>query len=281
MRTFIRICLGIGLVSIGLGIGVLVLAVSSGIRMRDVSTYTFEESYQDVQELDLKIDYGEIIIMEGDRFHIDARNVIESLELDSKVVDGVWRVSLHADRDFSVFGFNVPMITVSGVQLSPQIVITLPENFIADNAEINLGAGRLEADVIRAHQGVFQVDAGELLINQLAVTNTSDFKVGAGSMKLDQVKLQDVTAECGVGFIGFEGRITGENEFICNIGQIKLDLIGNIDKYSYDIDADLGNVIINGKSYHKRRINRSKEEETEGSFLLNCDIGNITLKMNE
>lgn len=281
MKTFIRVCLGISLISVGIGFGLIVLAAGTRFGLREASTYSFEDSKQDVQALDLDIGYGEVTIVEGDEFHIDAQNVLETFDLESEVSNGVWRIALDADRNIGIFGLNFPMITVFGENLSPDITITVPEGFVSKNTDIQLGAGRLDAEVIRAENGTFQVDAGELRVEELTVSNNSKFNVGAGYMNLEKVELNNIIAECSVGYIGMQGKITGDNDIICNVGQIKLDLDGSKENYSYDIDSDIGNVIINDRSYHKREISKSAGEKVEGSFNLSCDIGNITLEIYE
>lgn len=49
-----------------------------------------------------------------------------------------------------------------------------------------------------------------------------------------------------------------------------------MDNYSFDIDFDLGNVIINNRKYHDIKI-RSSSHMIKGSFLLKVDVGNISM----
>ena len=65
MKTFVKVCLSIALISIGIGIGLLILAL--GRRpLFQIRLHTFsEDNIGDVSGLDIQVDYGEVTITEG------------------------------------------------------------------------------------------------------------------------------------------------------------------------------------------------------------------------
>lgn len=66
----------------------------------------------------------------------------------------------------------------------------------------------------------------------------------------------------------------------CDVGKITLDLEDDMDFYSFDIDSYLGNVIINNRSYHNKRISGDSLKH-KGSFQLKVDMGNISMNFRE
>ena len=90
MKTFAKVWLGIALIAIGFGVAILVIAIASGASFEDIPTFSYEESYSDVTGIDMDIEYGEVKIVEGDTFSINARRLPEN-GLESYVdVDGIW-----------------------------------------------------------------------------------------------------------------------------------------------------------------------------------------------
>ena len=281
MKAFGKICLGVGLISFGLGLCLLIIAGVSGLTLRKEATNTFAQGYeQEISSLDFEIDYGHVKFLLGDEFSVDAEGLFEDGSFESEVKNGVWTIrNVNSDR-VNVFGWRVPVITIFGDRYEPDIVITIPKDFVAEDIKLNLGAARLEADRLRSNTGSFKLGAGEANIEQLEVTKRSSFEVGAGSMRLDRVDIRNITVDCGVGYISLEGRITGENEITCGVGEVRMALEGDFEAYSYDIQTGIGNVTVNGKKFFGS-VDRNARKEALGSFEMENGIGNITLDIYE
>ncbi|HKL79852.1 MAG TPA: DUF4097 family beta strand repeat-containing protein [Mobilitalea sp.] len=280
MKIFGRMWLAIGLISVGLGLCLLILATSVGFRIDGGDTYSFDESYANIRSLDIQIDYGEVNIVEGDTFMVSSDSLLEDGEFESVVSDGVWTIKESINKKVNIFGWRIPMLTFFGSDFLQEITITLPKGFVAEDVHLELGAGSLKADVIRSNTGDFEVDAGEIIIKQLEVSQESNYKIGTGHISLENVEVNNITIECGIGYVNIEGIVIGENKVSCDIGAVNLELIGNPKEYSYKIDSDIGNAIINGRSYHHKNINRKSNEMDRGSFDIECDIGQITLDID-
>jgi hypothetical protein len=281
MKVFTRICLSIALISIGLGIGILLLAVGRRSSLQNKPTYSLEDSVRDVRELDIRMDYGEITITQGNEFSVEASNLYKADDLESYMSDGVWVISHDTSDNFNLFGFRIPIsINIGEYNNTPSIKITVPKDFHAENIKIMLNAGRLKADNLHADTGSFNVDAGSLEIEGLIIEEESSFSVGAGYISLKQIDVRDITVKCDFGSVIIEGVVTGDNKIYCDVGKITLDIEDNMDFYSFDIDSDLGNVIINNRRYRDKVI-RSDSNKNKGSFLLKVDVGNITMDFSE
>ncbi len=281
MKTFAKIWLGIALIAIGIGVAILVIAVASGASFEDVPTFSYEESYADVTGIDLDIEYGEVNIVVGDSFTIDAKRLPEN-GLESFVdTDGTWVVRQDSEnRDFvNIFGlhFSVGNVFGWGENRAPEITITLPKNFVADNISLTIKAGDVEVDEIHAITGDFNVSAGRLVVKELDIARESEYIIGAGQMTLNNVMVKDITVDCGVGDVMISGDVSGDNKIICNVGNVELDLDGEESDYSYDISASIGNIDIDNNSYHSISNRVINNDDAQNNLSLTCEIGNISV----
>ncbi|MBH1940155.1 DUF4097 family beta strand repeat protein [Mobilitalea sibirica] len=284
MRTFMKIWLAIGLISIGIGIGLTALMtfVIAAKSNNSIETFTIDETYEKVTSLDFHIAYGEVFIKEGKEFKITSNNLIFD-NFESYVQDGTWVIEDNAEDYIDLFGVNLPIDNLISwdEDNSPTITITVPEGFVAEDIALLLNAGYMEADVLRSKKGTFKVNAGSLRLKQVEVYDSSEFHIGAGEMILDEMKLNDIRVDVGVGSIKMDGNITGTNDISCGIGKIAMDLEGDEKDYSFKIDYNLGNVIINNMNFHKIFNKRDMVSNSDTEFNLDCGIGSIIIKTNE
>lgn len=284
MKTFVKVWLGIALIAIGIGVAVLVIAIASGASFEDVPTFSYEESYSEVKGLDMEIEYGELKVVQGDTFKIDAVRLPED-GLESYVnEDGTWVIRQDTDRENFVdfFGFHLSSRNFFrwSDNFTPRITITLPEDFVADKILMVIDAGDVEADVIRATTGEFNLAAGRLVVKNLEISEESSYMIGAGQMTLSNVKANNITVDCGVGDVRIEGDVTGESDITCDVGNVELNLDRDIDDYSYDISASIGKVSIDNNSYHNISNRVINNDNAENDLSLNCEIGNISVDFN-
>lgn len=286
MKTFSKVWLGIGVLAIGFGLTLLIIASIYGYRRRDeVPTFTFEENYTDVKALEIEIDYGAVKIINGDEFSIHADNLYEEDFESFLTEDGTWVIRDTQEIRYENGIFNLRLPRFGFFQWNgdfvPEIVVTIPEDFRASNISINISAGKLSAETLRSEKGDFTVDAGRLEIDEIVITDKSFYNVGAGDMTFKQMNARDITLECGVGNISINGVITGDNDITCDVGRVYLNLDGYRKDYSYDIEADLGSVIIDNDTYHNISDSRIISKGASNLLKLECSIGNITVDFKE
>ena len=280
MKTFMKVWLGIALMAVGFGIAIVGLAFVTGERNTEAANFTVNESYQDVKNIDMQIAYGEVKIIEGETFSIDAENLFKD-SLKSYVKDGTWYIRDDKDLHVNAFGikFSFGDIGIWDGDRSPNITITVPKGFQAGRYILNVGAGDVKVEAINAAEGDISVDAGRLEVDQLSISEKSEYSVGAGEMVLKNVTINDITLDCGIGNIEVDGIVTGENNISCGVGKIEFDLDGQESDYSYSVSAGIGNVVIGGNSYHNvdQRIDRGNGIN---DMTFDCGIGNITVDFN-
>ncbi len=281
MKTFTKVWLGIALIAVGIGVAILVIAIASGASLKDLPTISYEESYSGVTSIDMDIEYGEVKIVEGDKFSIDAIRIPEN-ELESYVdTDGTWviRQDTKVSNFINFFGlrFSTGHFLNWNGDLTPEITITVPRNFVAEDISLVINAGDVHADRIQATTGSFNVSAGLLVVDELDITEASDYIIGAGHMALKNVTVRNITVDCGVGDIIIEGKVFGDNDITCDVGRVELDIDGKVEDYSYDISSSIGNIDIDNNSYHNISNRIINNDQTENNLSLNCEIGNISV----
>jgi hypothetical protein len=278
MKTFYKVWLSIALIAIVFGIGILIIIVGTGANWRDIPTYSLEESYDGIDKIDMEIGYGDVKIVEGDTFSIEAKNLLDE-NLESYVSDGTWIIK--EDEDYlRIFGMrlSVKQLVRWNDDLSPRITITIPSDFVAENIDFHISAGSVQAEEIEAENGNFEVEAGRLEINQLIVKEKSSYNIGAGEMILKNLEVNDITVDCGVGNVVIEGTVTGENEITCGVGKVDLKVIGEEEDYSYEVNSGIGNVTINNNSFNNMSNHIINNDGADNFFHLDCGIGNIIVE---
>jgi cytoskeletal protein CcmA (bactofilin family) len=265
-------------------IGIALLAVGFGMQSSIIhnrnNNYDFNESYEDVKSIEMKISYGNVIIEEGDSFQIEAYNMIEK-SFSSTLKDGVWKIYDNSDLnseladELVIFDIHIPFDSwfIWNEKKSPKIVITLPPDFTAENMKINMDAGSITADNLKTDEANIEIGTGYFNIKNLTLHNSSNISVGAGELVINNINAKDITMENGVGVIKADGIITGDSYVKNGVGSILLKINGKEENYKYDIDCNIGSVRIDGKEY----TNMMTNEEAKNRFQLDCDAGYIEL----
>lgn len=280
MRTFMKVWVGIALLAVGFGLIVIILAMATKPAYQEKETVSLKESYGNVENIDIDVNYGEVTIINGDTFSIDASNIRKD-ELKSYVEDGTWYIKGETKNYITVFGVRISLgdLLVSNNNTLRKITITMPENFTAGQFSLKIGAGYVEADAIKADSGKISVDAGKLSVNQLSISDSSQYNVGAGEMVLRNVTANNISLDCGVGNIVIEGSLSGDNDISCGVGQVELNLTNQEQEFSYDISSGIGSVDIGNQSFHN--VDKRIDNGSNNYLNLDCGIGHISVDFNQ
>ena len=278
MKKFAKIWLYISLLSIAFGVVIVIAAMIAGSRWRTpIDTISLKETYDNVESLNFNFNYGRVYIKEGDSFSISAENVPETA-FNSYVSNGVWYIKEKYGILINVFGKSIRIdrwFDWDFEKNARTITVTLPKDFIANECNLTIGAGEVDIEAINAKKGTFSVGAGKVNIDKLSITEKSDYEVGAGSMYINKISAVNTEIECGIGEISISGELKGYNNIQCGIGHIKININGHESDYSYDLEAGLGNIVINNRRYHG--MNTSINNNTDNRLELECGIGSIEI----
>ena len=256
MKAF-RVFMIIGAAFIVLGVILSITAAALGAEIfspwknngfpliTDSDTPDINEEYQEITSLDFEFEYSSVTIETGDKFSIEAYNVRNKLKTSE--INGKWTI-----RENDRFNWWIPF----GYKAST-VKITLPEEFIAQKCKIEVGAGKLTADML---------SAAEL-----------ELDLGAGDMKIKNFQAEDIDADVGAGNLNLTGDITRKGDFNAGAANISLMLKGNQKDFDYDIELGLGNISVGDKRYSgiaDKKINNDAQKK----ISLECGVGNIDVK---
>lgn len=289
MRSWWKIMLGIALSCIGIGIVFGMIGIAIG-RNRAISTrsntFSFSDTVVGVESIDIDVKFSKVEIISGTEFSVVVNNMMED-GFKSYVKDGVWYLKDDYDDDnfINLFGFEIP-ITQGWFSwdfdigdYAPFIQITMPDEFIAKEYNISLGAGELNMKVLNAINCDLLVGAGRIKLQRLNITNKAKLEVGAGELVVSNLKTQDAKINCGLGSVVITGEIQRDLTADCGMGSIELDLSGEEENYDYYINCGVGNVKLNRHNYDFIASDTIRNQNAVGSFKLNCGMGSIVVKI--
>lgn len=271
-----KIFLGLGLSCIILG-GILILVgVIFGGKMsgdkKDVSeTHLVSE---EINSIDIDADFDKVIIRKGEEFALNGKNVSEN-GFKSELSNGIWKITDSCENVFLKFPF---FYVNDDDERDAVITITLPDTFVAENMNIKIGAGELEADALMAKQFELHMGAGEAKIDKLFIEENTVVKVGAGEVEVEDASLKESNLKCGAGEIILKGQMQGDSTVKCGTGSIVLDLSGEPDNYEYQVKSGIGGITINGESYTGAcKVNTDKD--TLYVMNLKCGVGEVAVNI--
>lgn len=281
MKTFSKVWVGLGLLAIFFGIVLVVIAACNGVTSEDIPTFSKTEEYSNVKSLDFQIGYGKLTVEEGDGFRIEAEHLSDK-NFKSYVENGTWVIKSNRGRRYQLFDADIDLDHVGNwnFDTTPEIKLTVPKGFVADQVDFDIGAGVIEADKLNAKNGKFSVGAGTITIDNLKLSDKSEYEIGAGQMNLNHLDAKDITVDCGVGHVVIEGNVTGYNNISCGLGAVTMNLTGDRNDYYYNIKDSLGNVEINNENYFNIDGKKIGNETADNKFVLDCGVGSITLDIN-
>ena len=254
MKIFRRIAIFIGGGLILTGVFLMILSAafggkidySSGKERIDVDT-----EYENVTSIDIDYQSGSILIKQGEKFKVVAKNVLKN-RFQSSVTDGVWTITDNKDSTFS-------FLSNFGWKKDSTVTIYIPGSVTLDDCKFTLGAGKIEADSIR--------------------TKTFNVQVGAGSVNVKDLTAEDSELDCGVGSISIEGVLTGDSDIKSGVGEINLKVSGDLDAYDYNLKVGIGSIEINDIKYSGVNDKEINNDNSTGSFKLDCGIGKIIIEI--
>lgn len=266
------IFLAIAIISgIGNAVFAIISAITGGFDSRDGDTTDFQQSFTEVQSLDIENSTGKLIIKTGENFRVEAENV--STEFTAKVKSNGTLVVSDNNKDleflwFNINGFNNP---------NSLITVYLPDNFVADEARINSGAGTVSVEGLHADYLYISAGAGNIYGSNITAEEAK-IEGGVGTISLDGVNLSDGDFDCGVGELNIEGILAGKTKIDCGVGEVDLDLKGYVEDYELDIDSGIGTVRLNGEKISGEY--RSKNN-APNSIKVDGGVGDVKINIQE
>lgn len=300
MKIFTKICLIISAVCLGLAIVCLGVGTALGSGVREVKQmadngeldmgnwhignwefyYGSDEtdtvnqtgtlSKEDIDSLEIDLDYGEIYLEKSESEDIEVKvNAPESFRYKCENHDGTLLLkSKNPSRKWRNSEITITVAIPSGMEF--------------DEVDINTDAGRVESSYGFVAETIkLNVDAGELTAEYMEATEDMSIEVGAGKVEFSDLKADSLKVDCGVGEVQLAGSVSDKVKADCGIGKISMKLDGKEEDYDYKVSCGIGAVTINGVTYSSLSTDKKINHHSDREIDLDCGIGEIEVSLSE
>lgn len=212
---------------------------------------SFEFPKSQVKNLDFALGIAEIVMIAGDTFKVETRNVDTNVFRCELSPQGSLIVqNTQKFPSFEFFSFQSRKLS------TPRILITIPNHFAFNIVRITVGAGSFRTKEVNfsCESGILDVSAGELIVGNIT----------GGQLDF----------HCGMGSLVFTGSPKKLCKLDCGMGEIKVNVKGNPDDYSIEANVGLGEVQFNNQA--KSGIgNMFNTDRKENHFIVKCGLGSV------
>lgn len=251
--------------------------LNDGIQFEKIISGIVEEEYPQEAAESLKIDvqYGKVKLVDSKSDQItvtvDApKRSRYSCKLKGKTLTLIDKTSWNIWNLSSKWG-NKAEITIAipeGKSFQEVTLMTdagimkLSHHILAENIEIEIAAGELTAESITAEQEL-----------------SAD--VAAGKLIVEDFSAKSLIVDCDVGAADLCGKVSGDVQGKCGVGEIFLGLTGREEDYDYAISCDLGSVHLNGRSISGMGQDTTIDNGKGNEIELECGVGEIEVTVEE
>ena len=218
---------------------------SSDINWDEVEGNTVDMEF--ASDLEISLKYDELLIQEydGDKIRVDVaddgKNDIVARETSGKITitdtrsgnvkkKKLVKVSVPSGKEFDTVSLGVDMGTVD-----------LECNLNVQDFSVEVGAGEFSG------------------YGNITAVNC-DLQVGAGTIDIDQIDVQNLSADCGA-------------------GEIDLVVTGKEKDYNYDLSCGMGNIDLEDSEYSGLGIEKNiSNEGANKEMVLECGMGEIDVE---
>lgn len=296
MNRIAKIVLIVAVCLIPLGIMVAVFGVFLGGKMswryefgKGVSTSSSEmvSDIVDLKEFDtLEIDVSsvDVSIVEGDSYRLEYRT---EKEKEPVITEKGGKLTVtQPSTGISFFNFEI----------NPEddtYTIMVPQGSKVINVKAEVSSGEITIDRVNM-SGRIEASSGDILINdiegeKLEVKTSSGkiacdkvrasetyFEASSGDIELLRINNDKLTCETSSGDIAINDSEAESVDCNASSGEVSMELNGNADDYSYDIDASSGDIKVNGQETEDRFV---KEAAGNGKIKIKTSSGDIEVSI--
>jgi hypothetical protein len=158
-----------------------------------------------------------------------------------------------------------------------QIILYVPDGTYFDDAEIEVGAGRLEFDSLYAGKVSLSVGAGRIRLDDLQ-TGELEVSVGLGQVDIQRAVMGKLDAEIGMGEFVAAGTLNGDADVECSMGNVSLTLEGSMRDFNYELSKAMGNVTLGSSSGSGFSSEKYMDNGADKTIDVDCAVGNVSVQ---
>lgn len=186
---------------------------------------------------------------------------------------GNWRngpndtISLYLPKGCDLDSVNIDMgagymetIPLKGDVMEVRVGAGVCESkgFEAETISLLVGAGQIKAVGLKAQTAVLEIGAGEMIVQDVDVKELMDVELSMGNAEI-------------------AGKVAGQVDAECNLGNMNMQFVGSEDDYGFDVDCEMGDVYIGSHHYSGLSDSRSWNSDRKNQMEIDCEMGSITI----
>lgn len=220
--------------------------------------YGWRERFSDIRKLEIDVTCLEVELMEGDgsEIFVDTSNISQDLLGDLEVS------GKGEELEIELKNRNVweKLANNAFDESKGTLLIRIPAGMQFEKAKIQVGAGILRADELRAEE--------------------LDIEVGAGQVYLDSFTAQELSLECGAGEADLYGEALREAKIECGIGTVNYTAAGSQEDYNYEVECGIGSVTVGEDTYSGLGKVRKIFNGGSKKMAIECGIGLVDVSFD-
>ena len=204
---------------------------------------SFEDTFEGIDNLNIKLDVSKLTIKNGDEFKVEVNNPTDEFycKMDGNTL------KIRDERS------NINIFNFSNDDIIPEIILYIPENQKLNNIEIEAGINEtyienLVADEIEIETGVGRFTIGNIEADILSING------GTGEVNIDNSTINRLKLEAGVGKFVINSEVLEEADINAGVGQLIVNLEGNKEDYRVKTSTGLGNLLVDGNKAGDNQI---------------------------
>lgn len=223
-------------------------------------------SKDEVNSITLNGKYGEyeINIWDNDTYVIQGIKGADRIRYS--VENGVLKISMTGKN-----------IVYRGIDVKVKIYV--PKDVTLNSVTLNIGAGTIICNNIKAQTMDVNIGAGEGEINNIEVAD-SKFRVGAGDGEIKNSRLTNCDVKVGMGDFDVEGTISGNVDVDCGVGNVEMNLSNLYSDFNYTVKVGAGDVEIGDREYSGISNSVSLNNGSDKTMNIKCGLGDVSVELS-
>lgn len=214
---------------------------NSSVQSSEEITF-FEESYENVNNLDIKLDVSKLNIKNGNEFKVEVTNPTNKFYCK---MDGNTLKIRDERKNVNWFNFSDDVI--------PEIVLYIPSNTKLEEIEISTGVSETNIEQLVANEVDIEIGVGKFTVNNI-VAKTAKISGGAGEANINRGNIDVLKLDAGIGKFVINSKILEEAKIEAGVGQLIINLEGNKNNYKVKTSTGLGNLLVDGKKASDNQV---------------------------
>lgn len=163
-----------------------------------------------------------------------------------------------------------------------KVIIRIPADMTFEDVKLELGAGTVHVDELRAATLQTEVGAGQLIAGNI-VANRFSCEVGAGQAVVEEGRfVNGVALSVGAGELKLTGEIPCDMEAECGLGNVEIQVVNSKEvEHNYELECAAGSLVAGSRQIAGLAGEKSIDNGADSTYRLECAMGNITLSFAE